>query len=484
MIGNEVKTRTPPRLDRGFIILATASELTAKMRHAQRGQCGQCFAKAQPEGWTYQGVEGGSVVAQSGGGDRVAGVRLLTNGGDAIGDPLIIVRDGSSVLGIGRNRSDGGTARFGRRTGTRGEIIVDELEPPPEEEPPPPTQGGAFTRGTWLLPVGGGSGSTAYSSATISPSEGGNPDNPIPFTGNYADEIPSFQRTRQISSEFVINGGTRARSLILNAPGGQFINAGQIASWTGDRTTAQLQAHPGQELVDLYRQGFDTFSALAGGGGVGHQFARSGTRLFGFGVQSGDIALQFRNPQNAWVPLATSPLSTDPFGWLIAANRDELVLVEGSNFDFNDFAIHRSEDEGATWTTSTLAPLLISGQALAIAPGPANNWAISTGQQGAPPSVLISTNGGTTWEDRPPPITTGDPITSVAWSGDRLLAATATQLWARTGAAWAQLTIPVVPDTNIISLSTGGNEVLIVRHNYTAIRSIDGGVNWTNLTLA
>jgi len=122
---------------------------------------------------------------------------------------------------------------------------------------------------------------------------------------------------------------------------------------------------------------------------------------------------------------------------------------------------------------------------LAIAPGPANNWAISTGQFGAPPSILISTNGGTTWEDRPPPSPTSEgPITSVAWSGDRLLAVVGSQLWARTGAAWAQLTIPVVPEMGIISLSTGGNEVLIVRRNYTAIRSIDGGVNWTNLTLA
>jgi len=163
-----------------------------------------------------------------------------------------------------------------------------------------------------------------------------------------------------------------------------------------------------------------------------------------------------------------------------------LVLAEGTGYEneIYDFAIHRSEDQGATWTTSTLAPLLISGQALAIAPGPANNWAISTGDFRAATSILISTDGGTTWEDRPPPITTGDTITAVAWSGDRLLAVAGSQLWARTGAAWAQLTIPVVPNTRIISLSTGGNEVLIVRHDYTAIRSIDGGINWTNLSLA
>jgi len=198
--------------------------------------------------------------------------------------------------------------------------------------------------------------------------------------------------------------------------------------------------------------------------------------------------LQFRNPQNVWVPLATSPLQPSfRGGWLIAANRDELVMTEGSGYENEtyDFRIHRSEDEGATWTTSTLAPLLISGQALAIAPGPANNWAISTGQSNAPPSILISTNGGTTWEDRPPPSPTSEgPITSVAWSGDRLLAVAGNQLWARTGAAWAQLTIPVVPGTRIVSLSTGGNEVLIVRNDYTAIRSIDGGINWTNLSLA
>lgn len=177
----------------------------------------------------------------------------------------------------------------------------------------------------------------------------------------------------------------------------------------------------------------------------------------------------------SWLPHETGR------SWIsVASSADGYSLVTAA--EGSGAVIYTSVDAGAVWTPRSLPA--VSGQASVPTwvASSADGTRLAVTTSGA---IFVSTDGGTTWQDRRPTFSIPGSWRAIASSadGNKLIAATESVIVTSVngGVSWIARTIPDAGIVNwwSVASSADGSKVVAVGDNGAIFTSRDGGAAWT-----